>query len=571
MTKKRFICLTILKIATVFTAVVILLCLLSGCTHGNGNIDESGQPTDNVSETFSVDVENVTVTYDGNGHAVIIKGSKENDKVFYSTDGVSWSILCPFFTDVGKHEVYVKVERSGCVDYFTKAYVEITKCILDGITAPDIRVIYDGHSHSIKMFGIQDGDAITYSIDGENFSSELALVEPGEYTVYFRVDRAYGYFADSCKVTVVPDIRGTYVGCNGIITVDGDTDYGIDCSWSEDGIEYRYEDGHVITSGGVYSALGNDESIYTVSTGDETVYAAAKDVLEVEISFEDGGAEIRFADRSIEVDGVNYVENIKVGNIDLKPERSYYSSDISFEVEHIGEITEINIRFSMRKVPDKQTIEKYVLYDGEEHSAIVETDGETVVIGENSFIDPGKYSVEIIVLEEDCLPCIVNAVLTIHERLDGVYYSDSEIVEIDGESVFIDGVEHRLSVSASLTIGDKTVCKSTNGIVIGDSEYAEAKSRLLAVRCGGKQNILAISEEVYNLFIFIGDDIGIYADDFQETLLIKIDQSLSTPKVTVGGVELVAIPPDEWTPEWMVIVGENELTSDIITIEIAES
>ncbi len=73
MINKRFICLIILKIATVFTAVVILLCFLLGCTQSGESTDESGQPSDIVTKTFSVDVENVTVTYDGNGHSIIIK------------------------------------------------------------------------------------------------------------------------------------------------------------------------------------------------------------------------------------------------------------------------------------------------------------------------------------------------------------------------------------------------------------------------------------------------------------------------------------------------------------------
>ena len=160
--------------------------------------------------------------YDGSSHAVtsytvVDQYNKELEDVdvnitYTSSDGSSTS-EAP--VDVGTYSV--TVTYAGSDNYEASSgtcTLVITEAEL-GFSAEGYSGVYDGAAHSITVTA-DDADAtVSYSTDGETYSSESpAYADVGSYTVYYRIElENYATVTGSCTVEITAaTLTATYAG-----------------------------------------------------------------------------------------------------------------------------------------------------------------------------------------------------------------------------------------------------------------------------------------------------------------------------------------------------------------------
>ena len=138
-------------------------------------------------ETMTVTAENVTVTYDGNGHSitvnVIVPGSGATI-TYCETENGTYTDTNPTYTNAGVNTVYYKVTASGYADYSGSATVTINKAPLT-ITA---------NNKSINYGDLPANNGVTYSgfVNGENENNLVGtLTYAYSYSQYGDVGNAY--------------------------------------------------------------------------------------------------------------------------------------------------------------------------------------------------------------------------------------------------------------------------------------------------------------------------------------------------------------------------------------------
>ena len=94
--------------------------------------------------------------------------------------------------------VYGEAQDFGCYEYQPAPAPTFQITIVDYVGD------YDGQAHTVTLNGLEEGDVVTYSADGETYSSDVvAYTDPGTYTVYVRVARdGYQDFNGSGTVTI---------------------------------------------------------------------------------------------------------------------------------------------------------------------------------------------------------------------------------------------------------------------------------------------------------------------------------------------------------------------------------
>ena len=160
--------------------------------------------------------------YDGSGHAVtsytvVDQYNKELEDAdvsitYTSSDGSSTS-EAP--VDAGTYSV--TVTYAGSDNYEASSgtcTLVITEAELD-FSAEGYSGVYDGAAHSITV-APEDADAtVSYSTDGETYSSENpAYADVGSYTVYYRIElENYATVTGSCTVEITAaTLTATYAG-----------------------------------------------------------------------------------------------------------------------------------------------------------------------------------------------------------------------------------------------------------------------------------------------------------------------------------------------------------------------
>ena len=141
--------------------------------------------------------------YDGKTHGITVDCKTEGATILYSTDGKTYSIKKPEYTDVGTYVTYYKVEKDGYTTTTGSAVVKIKEAAIE-FDADDCIVFYDGKDHSIDLSVKTDDCKILYSEDGINYSSKIPeYKEPGTYTVYYKIMRNnYATVTGSSTVTI---------------------------------------------------------------------------------------------------------------------------------------------------------------------------------------------------------------------------------------------------------------------------------------------------------------------------------------------------------------------------------
>lgn len=74
---------------------------------------------------------------------------------------------------------------------------------LEGISAENIDTVYTGQQISIALQGIQDGDTVTYKVDGKYQKEQPVMVNAGTYQISYKVERTgYKSYLGIARVTI---------------------------------------------------------------------------------------------------------------------------------------------------------------------------------------------------------------------------------------------------------------------------------------------------------------------------------------------------------------------------------
>lgn len=523
-------------------------------------------------EITGVNVIGAEVRYDGAEHSVTVSGVLDGDEVYYAeTESGQWSERKPAYVVPGQYTVYCKVVRVGFDDFISSATVTISRGILSGISAADKTYIYDGKPHGIDIYGVLDTDSVLYSLDGENFSAELAIVEPGEYTVFYRVTSAYSDYADSCGVTVLPNISGTYVNPDrgvAVLTATsaniGGEEFPLSYGAAGSGVigerEFAVGNGILTYGDAEYRLLGADEFVYLLAAGGAAVYVVSGDTAEFDVEFTDGGASITLnGDEVLSVPNVNYCERVSGGEV----RRTYETTDVAVAVAAAGRINAVDIELSLRKRLEFCYTPQTVVYDGEAHELNVEFDGRVLYADGDgytetppSYTEAGSYSAELLLLPDEFLPERVTVSFTVIPNISGVYYSEAAnaVIEIDGTRAELCGAACELAYSdGALTLDGKVVAVTESGIAVGGTEY-------IGLRRGDRLTLVDIDGR-FMLFLNVAD-VVFSTDGGALTVLVNDETEFTVPldadtvrlRITVGAevAELAA-------SGGRVIIGKTEL------------
>ena len=132
------------------------------------------------------------LVYAGYEQVLIAAGSAEGGSMQYSLDGENYSANVPVAANAGQYTVYYRVVGDeNHSDIAPQTIVAaIAKADASITTAPTAieGLRYNGAAQVLINAGEANGGEMVYSLDGENYASELpTAIESGNYTVYYKV------------------------------------------------------------------------------------------------------------------------------------------------------------------------------------------------------------------------------------------------------------------------------------------------------------------------------------------------------------------------------------------------
>ena len=130
------------------------------------------------------------LTYSGSDQTLITAGSTTGGTMQYSLDGTNYSTSLPAKTNVGNYLIFYKVV--GDANYNDVAAKTVNSTIVRAtaeVTPPAGKTLtYDGSAQTLITAGSTTGGTMQYSLDGENYSTELPKgTKAGDYTIYYKV------------------------------------------------------------------------------------------------------------------------------------------------------------------------------------------------------------------------------------------------------------------------------------------------------------------------------------------------------------------------------------------------
>lgn len=506
--------------------------------------------------------------YDGYLHTIEVSGNTDGVELFYSSDGIVWNEYLGY-TEPGDYTIYVKAGADGDITFET---LTITYTPLTGISSTDITVVYDGTSHLPVIAGARDGDIIT-------FFDEYDYIEVGEYVTDFQVKREYeGFYTGTVKVTIIPDLSGKYVGSGGVVTVVGNTmivggnvyriSYGVSGkSTPASEIEFEAVDGELSVCGGVYLRLADGERELALSVNGQSVYTKVSDDSDITVKCGDGFA-------SIEVDGkeifrsvlYNYCESVSVN----------CTRDLWNGVTHITDISADLISVELAQRSRKTVPSEYVFIDdGTPHEIeIADCDVYYMRDGEYTTTPPdfdqaGEFTVDLGVISNDCLPLKTRVTVVVLGKCDGVYCSESDVLEIAGRFAKLNGSDVLLELNRDgLIIDGAAVEKSDNGIVYKGVNYTRSTADLI-VRIVYKDSATVIAYSHYRQMIFYVNGNTVSVSDDEENVLYTIETEDVVETVSIDGRELIAYTVSDGELMFVVGGGDIGMGTKVITAVLA--
>ncbi|MBO7725093.1 MAG: hypothetical protein J6S40_01365 [Thermoguttaceae bacterium] len=186
---------------------------LAGNTRIINGIVDIGAYEAQSKPSINLSVSGYSGVYDAMPHTVTLNGALSTDTVFYSTDGVSYTLsLPPTYVDVGSNTVFVKVERPGYTTWNGSAPVNITArpITVVGTTVSD--KAYDGTTAATvnigTVSGLISGDAVIVSASGAFPSASVGSYNvPVSYTISGTNSSNYAAPASTlCSASIVDTI-----------------------------------------------------------------------------------------------------------------------------------------------------------------------------------------------------------------------------------------------------------------------------------------------------------------------------------------------------------------------------
>ncbi len=132
-----------------------------------------------------------TLVYTGEPQVLVAAGETTDGTVEYSLDGENYSAELPVGIDAKEYTVYFRVMGDDNHNNLDAQQITATiaKADVEFITLPQAvaGLAADGSAQTLISAGEVNGGTIEYSLDGENYSTELpTATEIGTYTVYYR-------------------------------------------------------------------------------------------------------------------------------------------------------------------------------------------------------------------------------------------------------------------------------------------------------------------------------------------------------------------------------------------------
>lgn len=553
--------LNICIVAVIFIAVFTssIFCLI-GCG------DTASEAL--VGAADDIILRDVDVVYDELWHSVVVDNVADGDEVLFSASADGEFIPeRPQYKYPGEYVIYCKVNRSGIEVFSGSARVTIRSTILAGIDAEPIVVVFDGNEHGIVITGLEDGDCVEYSLDGESFSAVAPkFAGVGEYRVYYRVERIYGECRASTTVAILPDLSGVYVDLRqGAVTLCGLTaavngaefamSYGVDGCGTIGDAEFSVDGETLYFDGAAYEKIGGDEKVYVLSVSGVGFYLHSSHAPTVEIFTDGGAAVVTVGGKEIvTVDDVNYCENADAEDY---AERSFAKT--LTEGETTLELTKRQTRTLPRK-------EIFHIYDGTPVDPDVEYDAVLFKTA-NGFSEEcprlsevGEYEIEAVVLSDEYLPTVWLIGVTIAPNIDGIYYNDTDAVEIAGATAWLNGEELRAEYDKAWSIAGQAVLPTDDGITLG----GESLTRYAA----GHVVVVKVAESRY-VFQTFDNDVKIEWTTAATVIFINETQYLATSAtdktVTVNDK---ASPVIHGAEKSFCIIGLGDFDCAIVLIRI---
>ncbi|MGN8755792.1 hypothetical protein [Blautia sp. HCP3S3_C4] len=132
--------------------------------------------------------------YDAQPHSIALNVTTPGVTVTYATalEGPFTAEL-PMFTEPGRYVVIYRLERAGYQSITRTEDVMIQPPQPIRHTASGYSGVYDGEAHTIELNVAAEGVAVTYATSEDGpYSVELpTFTDPGEYTVWFRLEKEY--------------------------------------------------------------------------------------------------------------------------------------------------------------------------------------------------------------------------------------------------------------------------------------------------------------------------------------------------------------------------------------------
>ena len=110
----------------------------------------------------------------------------------------------PMFTEPGRYVVIYRLERAGYQSIWRTENVTIQPPQPIRHTVSDYSGVYDGEAHTIELNVADEGVAVTYATSEDGpYSAELpTFTDPGEYTVWFRLEKGFSITEGSASVNI---------------------------------------------------------------------------------------------------------------------------------------------------------------------------------------------------------------------------------------------------------------------------------------------------------------------------------------------------------------------------------
>ena len=155
------------------------------------------------------------LVYNGSSQQLINSGSVNYGTLLYSLDGISYSTTSPSGINAGDYIVYYKVDGDSNVNNIDPQTVTVTIDKYTPIVIPPVglTITYDGETHELIESGSTDEGTILYSLDGENYSTNIPTASAQDtYEVWYKVEGNSNVY----------DVEPTYVTAviGGIVVVN---------------------------------------------------------------------------------------------------------------------------------------------------------------------------------------------------------------------------------------------------------------------------------------------------------------------------------------------------------------